>query len=1382
MSVDQAHLMSRFDTRWHLIGGGLSNLWRFGDLELPAASGRLLLRGPNGTGKTTALEALAPFLLDLNAARMSAGKARTTTLSSLMREGIVGKRRLGYAWLTLAERAEGVWSFGIRIQYSDGASPPVKVIPFCVRGRPLHELVLYGVARSALTVEQFTQAVATCGGQIFEDEDVYVGHLAVHVFNRPNREDVVTLAGRLRQVRNPTLLGDVSSQAAADALRESLPGVAEEVIAATAAALAESNATREAFTRDKEAAEVLEDFRTVWCAHATDVVKTSHKSAVEAADRLQTQTSTVRMLAVKLTTATTEAAQAKQHAERIDAEIETAQTELWALENQDAYRDAGRLADLRNSADAKQRAAVSAVRTLEAAVHSVASARQSLARELEHLREDLEEERGKARAVSAGADDGTPLLEWTLRPRPSLRAGEVVVNPGPELVIQGDAARLRRTAVAWQSVAQHHAQRADAAAVALIDHRDVERLQKEAEDKAKVASDAYTAAETASRDAASAKTMAQESAWRLLDLFRPWTQQNPRLTEAHSASDGAGQTGRESLWSIEDVELLVAAEPGQVLEACDGWAQHALTRAESLAGEFHARAKQHVSNALRLREEARAFREQAESLRSGRLLPLPRPDWAGEGDDTIALGAALDWRDHFDDPHARALLEEALAAAGLLGASLGHNGVNTRCWRVESSGPLVTPNLSEVIGVDTAHPLASVAAAVLARVPLAESAPDVPDADSASPLCLGLNGTFSAGVLRGRVRGADDPTLLAPASHIGARQRRAAALARAAMLEDRAEGLEAQAMVQDGEAARLERDAEEVSALGRTVPSREALRGAESRRAELSRIAHDARESADMLQDEYQRAARQHERARGDWSERTRSRRLPDDIEQLIHLRDNGKRLADTLRAAAAPLEGKLAERLDRLIAGYSAKDTADKLIQSESEAQETFREATHAATAVRVLEETAGAAIEEILQRHRDTEKRLSDLRKDSSPAKTREVNTAKAQAAAESDHTEAERKLHDEVKPNAVRQLAALRGILDVPGVADAVLDGQPPDDGEQLVEQLEAALRGRRTLTMKTLLERADAAKAKLAGIWALDPGDNHGELLTFVLTYRDATYTPIQAAAHAETLKARAEQALAASEERALRDFVIGRLPSAIGTAWTSLQDWVVEVNRKMRSAAASSGVGVQVRTPLRDDLTPAERTVYELSCIVSSAERTEEQQRRLGDALQSLLASAPGETMLPRLAAAVNIREWVEVHYEVTRPGGTKQRWNSKTGLSGGERRLVVLAPMLAAIAAAYDRFGPKTLRLVTLDEVPAEVDDRGREGLARYIAELDLDLICTSYLWDGCPGAWDGIDAHDLEAGSDGTVVAFPMLVRGISPVPEVTTSEGKLVPLERLQ
>jgi len=124
-----------------------------------------------------------------------------------------------------------------------------------------------------------------------------------------------------------------------------------------------------------------------------------------------------------------------------------------------------------------------------------------------------------------------------------------------------------------------------------------------------------------------------------------------------------------------------------------------------------------------------------------------------------------------------------------------------------------------------------------------------------------------------------------------------------------------------------------------------------------------------------------------------------------------------------------------------------------------------------------------------------------------------------------------------------------------------------------------------------------------------------------------------------------------------------------------------------------------------------------------------------------------------------------VRYLVTRSGQEPRTWNKRTGLSGGERRLVILAPMLAAVAAAYDGFVEGAPRLAALDEVPAEVDEEGREGLARYIAELDLDLIATSHLWDGAPGAWDGVDAYDLEAAPDGTVIGFPMMIRG-APLP----------------
>jgi hypothetical protein len=349
--------LTRFERRWHLIGAGLSNVWRFGDLELPAASGRLLLRGPNGTGKTTALEALWPYLVDLNAARLAAGKARPTSLSSLMREGAPGKRRYGYAWLTLNSPIEGLWSFGVRLQYSEGASPPVKVMPFAVPGRPLHEVPLHGPGRAALTPDEFEKTVVASGGQLFNDEDEYVSHLAARLFATADRDDLPVLAARLRHLRNPTLLGDVSPQVAADALRASLPGVAGDVIAATAEALAESDATRDAFARDTEAADLLASFRDAWCAHATEVVSSTHADAVNAADHVRGLQRAVKGRSVDLQNAVNAAATKKQRIEQLELDIARTVAEIDALEGHQAYKDAARLAQLKETLEAqKQRA------------------------------------------------------------------------------------------------------------------------------------------------------------------------------------------------------------------------------------------------------------------------------------------------------------------------------------------------------------------------------------------------------------------------------------------------------------------------------------------------------------------------------------------------------------------------------------------------------------------------------------------------------------------------------------------------------------------------------------------------------------------------------------------------------------------------------------------------------------------------------------------------------------------------------------------------------------------------------------------------------------------------------------------------------------------
>lgn len=86
-------------------------------------------------------------------------------------------------------------------------------------------------------------------------------------------------------------------------------------------------------------------------------------------------------------------------------------------------------------------------------------------------------------------------------------------------------------------------------------------------------------------------------------------------------------------------------------------------------------------------------------------------------------------------------------------------------------------------------------------------------------------------MLRGRAPGADDRAALPRASHIGARQRRTAALAQAELLESEATVQEAQAATLAERAAHARSDADAVLRRARTFPPSRHLRDAESLRS-----------------------------------------------------------------------------------------------------------------------------------------------------------------------------------------------------------------------------------------------------------------------------------------------------------------------------------------------------------------------------------------------------------------------------------------------------------------------------------------------------------------------------------------------------------------------
>lgn len=843
----QAGSRDRFGRRWRLVGAGLSNVWRYGDLELLAASGRLLMRGPNGTGKTTALEALWPYLLDLNPSKLGAGKARFTTLAALMREGATGKRRFGYVWLTFAGPGEkGEWSFGVRLQYSDGSTPPVQVVPFTVPGRPLRDLVLHGPGRAALTLDQFTATVEAASGQVFPDEDAYVAHLIARLWNAP-ATDAALLTARLREVRNPALLGDLSPQAAAAALRAALPTVDDSVITATADALAESDATRAAFARDTEAADVLEEFAAVWAGHVGDVMTAVHGEADQAARAIDRLRREVKRLEREFQRAQAETAKAEGAYEDLKTSYARVSAEIAGYEKTDAYQAAGRLADLEATLAAQQGQAASDAAAMAGAAAEAHSRGVALRASLAELATDIDACVEQAAAAEQAAAPATALLSWHDRPRPVLQAGDISADPGPGLHVTGAADLLVAVAQGWDNLAAGRRAQADTARLALKDHEAVASANASAaaaEEKA-AGAESLAGAEAAKSREASRQARAARDA--LLVGVRTWTEANSDLTSAaqDDSLDAAGA------WSQEDLAEVEEAEPAQALAVLEEYGQHAHSAASGLAAALRADAQTADDGAATLRQEAEIKRLRAVGLRSGDLLPLPRPEWAGAGDDSVALGAALEWAHETGEGAARDLIESALAASGLLGATIEPAGAHTAMWSVAARGSQASPSLADVLAADPQHPLSGTVAEVLKRIPLTDTA------GIGSPaLTIGRDGTFSAGVLRGRAPGADDRAALPRASHIGARQRRTAALAQAELLESEATVQEAQAATLAERAAHARSDADAVLRRARTFPPSRHLRDAESLRSTTAKAARDTAEEATRQREGGEPAAR----------------------------------------------------------------------------------------------------------------------------------------------------------------------------------------------------------------------------------------------------------------------------------------------------------------------------------------------------------------------------------------------------------------------------------------------------------------------------------------------------------------------------------------------
>jgi uncharacterized protein (TIGR02680 family) len=1290
-------------TRFQPTRAGIINMWDYRDEEFCFAGGWLVLRGPNGSGKTKALEVLFPFVLDgrIDPKRLNPFAAEDRTMkSNLLFRG--GENAVGYVWLELRHRDTGeAVTIGIGLHAQKHRDTPVRW-HFVADGRVGADFSLITGDDRPMTRRQLAEEIGE--SNLHASPTDYRAAVDQRLFGlgRERYEQLLTL---ILTLRRPQLAKNLDPAKLSDTLTDGLRPVDDDLITEAARSFDDM----EAVATTLEGLTAADEATRTFLASYTTYLRTHARSAADALTRRR-ETSAQRRTELAdnitaLASAETEQAQTQARQEEAEDALAGSRARLGQLKSSSAYKAVEQLADLERLVRTNERTAAEAAAELAGRGAATARARADLEQAAAILA-DLQAV--VSRTAAELADHATAAgIGW--QPADA-EADGFTERAGARVAARLEAVREVRAALQSHRTAEHA--------------RDLARL---ALDRAMAAAAAAEQAEQAAADAvATARADAQAALTR-------WA--------AHHAGV-LDQTAMRELTEGLAVAIEVFGDPdGATLESVF---TGATTAAEQAVRDEQARLRAERAAAQTEQDRIAVERDQIASQRDD--APPAHP---GRTADRSGRGGAPLWRlVRFADGVAEtraAALEAALEATGMLTAWIAPHAHEVTTG--DSEGYLVpgTPvggaSLTSVLVPedDTPVPAARIGA-VLASIAL--------DGELfSSAAVIGADGRYSHGVTAGAHHKVH-------AEYIGATaraRRRAARIAeceaRIAELAELLTGLERKL---NGLADTLSAFAQARAALPRTTAIAAALRTHSQAVGEL----RSARAGADGAQAGYDESV-----AACTVTERALRRTASDHAIEW----DQADRVEATTRrfeTTARDLTGRRREETrQRGIVG-GARGRLEQATAAERAYAETERAArrrhTEEAAKLAALQGAVGREAKEVTAQIEEAERGITAAQSAEHSARTAEVEAIKAVSAAAERVSSGRRALDVAVGEEraTARGLApfAARELLDVlrcpPGLAWPAQEADWTGDDlpQAVVDVHEAILEVTRDLTptetsLKISTTRLTRALEDLQTQLAAAGQDYHPEWdgADGIIVVRIADEQgPLPVGAFSERIAAaRRDQRLLLtdSEQRILEDALLARLAQQIHERTVDAKDLISRMNTEMRSRKMSSGKTVGVRWLLADVLDGEQRAVCGLLDADASRLNPDSLARMRGHFAAQIKTARARHRELPYrelLAQVLDYRRWRQFVFQMVSPEGTEEKLTRArhSRLSGGEQSVSLHLPLFAAAHAMLNSAHPHAPRLLALDEAFAGVDDTGRGELMGLAAQFDLDLFMTGYdLW-----------------------------------------------------
>ncbi|MEV4340995.1 TIGR02680 family protein [Streptomyces sp. NPDC049590] len=1358
--------------RWRLNRAGIVNVWFYFDQRFILSGGRLVLRGSNGSGKSRALEMLLPFVLDADRRRMDATGSGKVRLEDLMRAGGDGQtNRLGYVWLELARNPEDpgggeqrteFLTVGALIRFSHSTSE-AKAWYFLTPLRVDEELKLLDASRVPLSKEGLAAVIGA--DRVTSSPDVHRDRVRAAVFGLhgdQGRERYAGLLQLLHTLRSPDVGNRIDEGRLPQILSDALPPLSDKAIATAGDELDGLEETRAALDRLETAYGHVADFLRVYTRYATGVCLT-------AADR--TRAAAVLARDTDATASQQETAHLQFVSDHADAvartgELEGYRDELEAtvagIRLSSEYKAARELNERLNTLKAMEGAARNALATATGAraeEQRTADACDEAGMDAAAAITEMADAVGEARRLLDGAGLNVPLpnapyvevltpdvhvepVRTTVDadPEPVRRPSALRMAPSPEDVTTAIEAFLAATP-ALLSAANSRAQQAAARAVEAEELTSLLQTLHRAQDRAEDAAEDAAAAEGRAEQA---ETDRDEAAVQLAMAWREWADSSgsQRLLGAIDWSSTAVTA------LLEDVEALAGEGAGPE-------ADRELARLDALAQQVAAPARaRHAQQVAALKARARqdtGRREEllaeAEELRQERDLPPVAPDWLDNPPDGApALWELLEFRPEVDT-QARAGIEGALLASGLLYGRLTRDGdvVAGKGQLLLSSGrPAALRSLRSVLAPSCSDAAdAARVASVLDQIALSPG----------HPTWVSIEGSWGNGPLTGR-------HLPSAARYIGAAARAAARAARLAeidlLLRELQQAAQARSEEQDALESWLRQLEEHLMQAPRSVQlATLRLRAAAARKDAVAslRQAGALAEEAERLQRAW---AARHLRHR----EVCTALGMPDDTEGLRSTQTSAQQAQTACRnlqrageAVAKHLARwqRLAGRLDEV---REARGAAER--DAETASLAWSREASELAA----LRESLGSSPQKVHELLEAAERELKQT-KDALQSAHADVLALTGKVAAAKEKAHGAREKARQARQALVLQAQALHRRLSHPALAVALEPGTiaPPallsassgaEDVLAAVREMRAAVRRPESTADATALVRAQSVLERhTAGAYDVTV-TVEDDLHVVELTDASGRRHVADAAADLRERRDRGRGALTERERTAFSAFVLGGMAEELRNRIQEAERLIEAMNESLLPIKTSHGIGVQVRWRLADSANEHVMRIKKLmqrDVRVLRDEESEELITRLKALVDVAHSNDPQAGYATHLRTALDYRAWHVVDAYITGPGPKQERKISRRAkLSQGETRFVSYVTLFAA-ADAYLSGLPDTgraLRLILLDDAFAKVDHRTIGELMALLVRMDLDFVMTGHALWGFFEEVPALDAYEV--------------------------------------